>query len=101
MRGLVADGVTVLLTTQYLEEADALADEITVIDHGRSIAHGTPDELKQIVGGQTILARPADRARLAETEAILTGVSGPSGRIAQPAAWSPCPSTATPSSPKW
>ncbi len=76
VRGLVKDGVTVLLTTQYLEEADALADEITVVDHGRSIAHGTPAQLKQIVGGQTILARPADPARLAETEAILTSVSG-------------------------
>ena len=48
-----------LLTTQYLEEADALADEISVIDHGRVIAHGTPHELKQIVGGQT----PAGAAR--------------------------------------
>ena len=49
---LVADGSTVLLTTQYLEEADALADEISVIDHGRVIAHDTPDGLKRIVGGQ-------------------------------------------------
>ena len=47
VRNLVADGSTVLLTTQYLEEADALADEITVIDHGRVIAHDTPDGLKQ------------------------------------------------------
>ena len=60
VRDLVADGVTVLLTTQYLEEADALADEISVIDHGRVIAHGTPAELKRIVGGQTI-AGPARR----------------------------------------
>ena len=63
VRGLVADGVTVLLTTQYLEEADALADEISVIDHGKVIAHGTPAELKQIVGGQTLAgaARPTRR----------------------------------------
>ena len=47
VRRLVADGSTVLLTTQYLEEADALADEITVIDHGRVIAHDTPDGLKR------------------------------------------------------
>ena len=49
-----------LLTTQYLDEADALADEISVIDHGTVIAHGTPHELKQIVGGQTLQVRPAD-----------------------------------------
>ena len=47
VRGLVGDGSTILLTTQYLEEADALADEITVIDHGRVIANDTPDGLKR------------------------------------------------------
>ena len=52
------DGSTVLLTTQYLEEADALADEITVIDHGRVIAHDTPEGLKQVVGGQTLGGPP-------------------------------------------
>ena len=56
VRNLVDDGSTVLLTTQYLEEADALADEITVIDHGRVIAHDTPD------GPQADRRRPdADR----------------------------------------
>src|SRR4029078_13201902 len=55
VRNLVADGASVLLTTEYLEEADALADEITVIDHGRVIAHDTPDGLKHIVGGQTLM----------------------------------------------
>ena len=45
IRGLVADGVTVLLTTQYLDEADQLADEIAVVDHGTVIAHGTSAEL--------------------------------------------------------
>jgi oleandomycin transport system ATP-binding protein len=76
IRSLVADGVTVLLTTQYLEEADALADDISVIDHGKVIAHGTPAELKQVVGGQTILIRPTDPARLADATAILAAVSG-------------------------
>ena len=61
IRGLVAEGVTVLLTTQYLDEADALADGIVVIDHGRVIAHGTPRELKAATGSQLLevtLAEP-------------------------------------------
>lgn len=53
IRGLVDEGCTVLLTTQYLEEADALADEISLIDHGRLIAHDTPAGLKHLVGRQT------------------------------------------------
>ena len=54
IRGLVADGATVLLTTQYLDEADALADGIVVIDHGRVIARGTPRELKAATGSQLL-----------------------------------------------
>ena len=72
VRSLVTDGSTVLLTTQYLDEADALADEITVIDHGRVIAHDTPDGLKRVVGGQT--PRPSGRPTrpaLDEVAAIL------------------------------
>jgi oleandomycin transport system ATP-binding protein len=73
VRTLVHDGSTVLLTTQYLEEADALADEITVIDHGRVIAHDTPEGLKRVVGGQTLTVRPVDRARLDDVAAIVGG----------------------------
>ncbi len=75
IRDLADDGVTVLLTTQYLDEADALADEISVIDHGTVIAHGTPHELKQIVGGQTLQVRPVDPTRLDEVAAILLAVT--------------------------
>ena len=75
VRNLVADGASVLLTTQYLEEADALADEITVIDHGRVIAHDTPDGLKHIVGGQTLMVRPVDATRLDEVQEIITQIA--------------------------
>jgi oleandomycin transport system ATP-binding protein len=74
VRALVADGATVLLTTQYLEEADALCDEITVIDRGRVIAHDTPDALKRIVGGQTLTLRPADPSRIGDAAAIVADV---------------------------
>jgi oleandomycin transport system ATP-binding protein len=64
VRALTRQGTTVLLTTQYLEEADALANEITVIDHGRVIAHDTPQGLKRHVGGQTLEVRASDPADL-------------------------------------
>ena len=54
IRGLVREGTTLLLTTQYLEEADELADTIAVVDHGKIIARGTADELKTQVGGERI-----------------------------------------------
>ena len=94
VRDLVHDGSTILLTTQYLEEADALADEISVIDHGRVIAHDTPTGLKQIVGGQTLTVRPSDPAQLEETANIIAEISTRS-RSSPPAAPSPCPLPAT------
>jgi len=76
IRKLTEGGVTVLLTTQYLEEADALADEIAVIDHGRVIASGTPADLKHRVGGHTVVLRPADTGDLERAAAILAQVTG-------------------------
>ncbi|HEY2273125.1 MAG TPA: ATP-binding cassette domain-containing protein [Jatrophihabitantaceae bacterium] len=76
IRNLVDDGATVLLTTQYLEEADALADEISVIDHGRVIAHDTPYGLKRIVGGQRLSVRPTDPAHLDTLGRLLAEMTG-------------------------
>ena len=76
VRGLVSDGSTVLLTTQYLEEADALADEISVFARGRVIAHGSPAELKSLAGGQSIQVRPRSEADLAAVRAVLSTVTG-------------------------
>jgi oleandomycin transport system ATP-binding protein len=77
VRQLVADGTTVLLTTQYLDEADRLAGDIAVIDRGRVIATGTPAELKAKVGRQTLDVRPADPVGDLETvAAIITEVVG-------------------------
>ena len=78
VRDLAAEGSTVLLTTQYLEEADALADVITVIDHGSVIAHDTPEDLKRVVGGQTLAVRPSQRADGPAVAAILADVAGSS-----------------------
>ena len=64
VRGLAADGVTVLLTTQYLEEADHLADVIALLDHGAIIAQGTADELKSSLGGEVVRLEFADQAGL-------------------------------------
>ncbi|GAA3985835.1 daunorubicin resistance protein DrrA family ABC transporter ATP-binding protein [Thermobifida alba] len=76
IRGLRADGVTVLLTTQYLEEADALADVIAVLDRSRTIASGTPADLKRRVGGHTVAVRLDDPAEADTAAAILADVTG-------------------------
>ncbi|NTW38839.1 MAG: ATP-binding cassette domain-containing protein [Cellulomonadaceae bacterium] len=79
IRSLVSGGTTLLLTTQYLEEADALADSIMVIDHGRVIAQGTADQLKAQVGGERLEVTVTDAARVGEAGALLAplGVGEP------------------------
>src|ERR1700733_7919222 len=72
VRELVAEGVTLLLTTQYLDEADALADRVVLIDHGREVAAGTPAQLKAQVGDQRVDVIAADSASL-ERLALLLG----------------------------
>ena len=71
IRTLVRDGTTLLLTTQYLEEADELADTIAVVDHGRIIARGTADELKGQVGGERIEVVVHDRAEIQRAAEVL------------------------------
>ena len=71
------EGVTVFLTTQYLEEADALADRVGIIDHGRIVAEGTPAELKAEVGRPTVEAVPADPAERDRVAAVLAPFGDP------------------------
>ncbi|MFI6809927.1 ATP-binding cassette domain-containing protein [Streptomyces luteogriseus] len=71
VRDLVAEGMTVLLTTQYLDEADFLADRVAVVDSGRVVAEGTPDELKRSVGPDRLEVRVAGRGAVAEALAAL------------------------------
>lgn len=83
VKRMVTDGVTVLLTTQYMEEAEQLASELTVIDRGKVIAGGRIDELKAKVGGRTLRIRPADPAELTATAAALdeAGLTGPGNAL--------------------
>jgi oleandomycin transport system ATP-binding protein len=82
VRGLVFDGVTVLLTTQYLDEADQLADDIVVIDHGRVVATGPPDELKTQVGGQVLQVRPVNANDLPTVAAVVADLAHATPEVA-------------------
>jgi oleandomycin transport system ATP-binding protein len=92
IRGLAAEGVSVLLTTQYLEEADQLADDLVVLDHGRVIAAGTPASLKAEIGGQRLHVRPLHRADIATVAGVVAelapgqdAVIGSGGELVVPA----------------
>jgi oleandomycin transport system ATP-binding protein len=78
IKRMVGDGVTVLLTTQYMEEAEQLASELTVVDHGKVIAGGAIEELKAKVGGRTLRVRPVDPLQLRPLAASLDelGITG-------------------------
>jgi ABC-2 type transport system ATP-binding protein len=75
IRTLAADGVTILLTTQYLDEADELADRIAVLDRGRIVAEGTPDELKRRIPGGHIRLQFADPSALHAAAALFPGTA--------------------------
>ena len=81
IRALVGRGTTLLLTTQYLEEADQLADDIVVIDHGREIAHGSADALKAKVGGERIEVTVTDLEGADRAQDILARFAGPEGKV--------------------
>jgi ABC-2 type transport system ATP-binding protein len=76
VRRIAAEGTTVLLTTQYLEEADRLAERMAVVDHGRVIAEGTSRELKASVGSNALHLRLVDAGRRAEAQGLITRVLG-------------------------
>jgi ABC-2 type transport system ATP-binding protein len=92
IRALAAEGTTILLCTQYLEEADRLTDGIAVIDHGKVIAEGTPGQLKASVGSGSLHVRLLDPGQRPDAERLLAGELGSVHLEADPAALScPCP----------
>jgi oleandomycin transport system ATP-binding protein len=84
VRDIVANGTSVLLTTQYLEEADALADDIVVINHGEVIAHDTAEKLKRVVGSQTLRVRPSHAEGADAVRGILADVATDGARVDEP-----------------
>jgi len=76
VKGIVAGGATVLLTTQYLDEADELADQVAVVDRGRVVASGTPGELKTQIGGQSLVVRALDRTMTAPVALAVQEITG-------------------------
>ena len=84
----MAEGTTLLLTTQYLEEADELANEIVVIDHGLVIAEGTSEELKNRIGGDVIEFMVPDRGRVADAMAAIKPIGEESRTPTLKPAWS-------------
>jgi ABC-2 type transport system ATP-binding protein len=81
IRELVSEGTTLLLTTQYLDEADRLADQIAVIDNGRVIAEGTSDDLKLRIGGEVLSVRVADRLRVGAAAGVILGLAAGAGNV--------------------
>jgi ABC-2 type transport system ATP-binding protein len=91
VRDLVEEGVTLLLTTQYLEEADALADNIVLIDHGRAVASGTPSELKARIGDHRVAVVAIDGRGLEDLVSVLSGRFELSVSRDRRTAWVPAP----------
>ena len=96
VRNLAAEGTTIVLTTQYLEEADQLADEIVVLDHGSVVAQGTPAQLKARIGTELVAVTVASEADLQRVDgAVRRLASAPVTLDRRGPAGAPSPSAAT------